>query len=45
VELVVHAAPGSAEVETTLVYAGKPPRRSTTLVLLTAGEPAKLHVE
>jgi hypothetical protein len=29
IEFVVHAAPGSAEVESTLNYAGKPSRRVT----------------
>src|SRR4051812_31075702 len=31
-ELPVHAAPGTAEIETTLVYAGKPAVRSETRV-------------
>ena len=45
VELPVHAAPGTAEVETTLVYAGKPAHRTTASVLLTADSPARTRVE
>ena len=42
VELLVHAAPGPAEVETTLVYPGKPARRSVAPVRLAAGVPARV---
>ena len=40
ISLLVHAAPGDAEVEMTLVYAAKPARRSTARVaLLPDGSP------
>ena len=35
-QLIVHASPGNAEVETTLIYAGKPARRSVEQVRLQA---------
>jgi hypothetical protein len=34
VEVQIHAVPGEAEVETTLVYAGKPARRSVSQATL-----------
>ena len=43
VELVVHAAAGEAEVETTLGYGSKPSRRSVALVLLSAGEATRVR--
>jgi hypothetical protein len=42
VEFLVHAAPGGADVETTLVYAGKPARRSTALVDLEEDAPTRI---
>lgn len=45
VEMPVHAAPGTAEVETTLVYSGKPARKSTSPVTLSEKTPAQLRVE
>jgi hypothetical protein len=42
---VVHAAPGEAEVETSLVYAGKPVRRAQSQVRFTKDEPARVRVE
>src|SRR5438874_13746967 len=45
VEFVVHAAPGDAEVETTLAYARQPPRRSVARVTLSAGEAAKVRAQ
>ena len=41
-EFVVHAAPGGAEVETALVYAGKPERRTTEPVTLSADHPTRV---
>jgi hypothetical protein len=41
VELLVHAAPGEVEVETTLGYGEKPTRRSSAVVTLSAGAPAR----
>ena len=45
VEMPLHAAPGSAEVETTLVYEGKPARRHTAAVTLSQGAPARVRAE
>src|SRR5690242_2049224 len=42
VEMVVHAPPGEAEVETTVVYLGKPPLRSVARVRLSADAPARV---
>lgn len=42
VELTVHAAPGEAEVETTLVYAGKPAVRTVSAANLTVEAPARV---
>lgn len=42
VEIEVRAAPGEAEVETTLVYAGKPARRSIEQVKLGEDAPARV---
>lgn len=41
-ELPVHAAPGAAEVETTLVYAGKPAHKSVAQVKLDESAPARV---
>jgi hypothetical protein len=43
-EFVVHAAPGSAEVETSLVYTGKPEHRSVSTVDLTRDSPARVKI-
>ena len=43
VELMVHAAPGDAEVEITLGYGAKPPRRSTAMVKLSAAMAARVR--
>jgi hypothetical protein len=43
IELLVHAAPGEAEVETTLGYGEKPPRRSSAVVTLSAGAAARVR--
>ena len=45
VVLIVHAAPGDAEVETTLAYARKPARRSIARARLSASAPAQVHVD
>ena len=45
VVMIVHAAPGDAEVETTLACAGKPARKSRASVRLSAKETATVHVE
>ena len=45
VEMIVHAPPGEAEVETTLVYLGKPPLRSVAHVKLSADAPARVWAE
>jgi hypothetical protein len=45
VELIVHAAPGEAEVETTLGYAKQPSRRSVAQVKLSADEAAKVRAQ
>jgi hypothetical protein len=42
VEMPVHAAPGDAEVETTLVYAGKAAHRSVVQVKLEETAPARV---
>jgi hypothetical protein len=44
-EFVVHAPPGSAEVESTLNYAGKPSRRVTVKVDLQAEGSNLLRIE
>ncbi len=43
--LTVHAARGDAELETTLVYAGKPAHKSTASVTLSPKEPAVVRAE
>jgi hypothetical protein len=45
VEFVVHAAPGNAEIESTLNYAGKPSRRVTVNVDLHAEGSNTLRIE
>jgi hypothetical protein len=45
VEFVVFAAPGNAEVETTLAYRQKPSRRSVARVKLSPDEAAKVHAQ
>ena len=45
VEMIVHAPPGEAEVETTVVYLGKPSLRSVARVELTADAPARVWAE
>jgi hypothetical protein len=45
VELIVHAPPGEAEVETTLGYARQPAHRSVARVELSPGEPAKVRAQ
>ena len=45
VELIVHAAPGEAEVETNLAYAKKASRRSVARVHLTTDSPARVRAE
>lgn len=45
VELVVHAAPGEAEVETTVTYPAKPARRSVSRVKLSPDAPARVRVQ
>lgn len=45
VEFIVHAAPGEAEVETNLAYAGKPSLRSVARVLLSASGPARVRAQ
>jgi hypothetical protein len=45
VELVVHAAPGEAEVETTLGYGEKPSRRRIVLVMLLGGKTARVSAK
>lgn len=42
VEMPVHAAPGGAEVETTLVYAAQPAHRSVAQVTLQEAGPARV---
>jgi hypothetical protein len=44
-DLPVHAPPGAAEVETTLVYGGKPAHRSVAQVKLAEGVPARARAE
>ncbi len=44
-EMVVHAPPGDAEVETTLGYGGKPSRRSVSRVKLSVEESARVRAE
>ncbi len=41
-EVPVHAAPGDAEVETTLAYGARPAHRSVATVKLSAGAPARV---
>jgi hypothetical protein len=43
VEVQVHAVPGEAEVETTLVYPGKPARRSVAKATLVESAPARVR--
>ena len=45
VEMPIHAAPGDAEVEATLVYAGKPAHKSVVQVKLDAEAAALVRVE
>jgi hypothetical protein len=45
VELIVHAAPGDAEVETNLAYAKRPSRRSVARVRLSAESAARVRAE
>lgn len=45
VELPVHAAPGDAEVETTLIYAGKPAHKSVAQVKLHEESAARVRAE
>jgi hypothetical protein len=45
VEVVVHAAPGEAEVEATLVYAGRPARRTVRQIRLSENSPASVRAE
>jgi hypothetical protein len=44
-ELNVHAWPGPAEIETTLVYDGKPAHRSVTSVDLAERGPARIEAK
>lgn len=44
-ELVVHAAPGNAQVETSLVSPGKPERRVVSEVELKRSAPARVRLE
>lgn len=44
-EFVVHAAPGDAEVETSLASPGKPERRMVSEVRLTKDAPARVWVQ
>jgi hypothetical protein len=43
VDLIVHASPGEAEVETTLAYAATPARRSVSRVNLSVDAPAQVR--
>jgi hypothetical protein len=43
IEVPIHAAPGDAEVETTLVYAGKPAQRSLAHAALMESAPARVR--
>jgi hypothetical protein len=45
VELIVHAPPGEAEVETTVTYAAKQARRSLSRVKLSPDAPARVRVQ
>jgi hypothetical protein len=45
VELIVHAPPGEAEVETVLAYGKKPARKSVVTVKLSAETPARVRAE
>jgi hypothetical protein len=45
IDLPVHASPGAAEVETTLVYSGKPARRSTQPVELSEKSPSRITAQ
>jgi len=45
VELIVHARPGPADVETTLGYAGKPARRIVARVDLSEASTARVRAE
>jgi hypothetical protein len=44
-EFIVHAPPGDAEVETTVVYAGKEARRSLSRVKLSPDAPARVRAQ
>jgi hypothetical protein len=44
VEMSVHAFPGPAEVETTLVYPGKPARRVVSQVALAEKQPSRVTI-
>jgi hypothetical protein len=41
--MAVHATPGDAEVETTLVYAGKPALKSMSHATLAESPPARVR--
>jgi hypothetical protein len=43
IEMAVHATPGDAEVETTLVYAGKPALKSMSHATLAESPPARVR--
>src|SRR5882672_4852190 len=45
IEVPVHASPGEAEVETTLIYPGKPARRSAAQVRLDEASPARVEAK
>lgn len=45
IDVVLHAAPGEADVETTLRYAAKPPRRSVARVSLAPDKQAQVRAE
>ena len=45
VELPIHAPPGDAEVETTLVYSGKPAHKSVAQVKLAEETAARVRAE
>ena len=44
-QMIVHAAPGEVEVDTTLSRSGKAPRQVVARVRLSADEPATVRVE
>jgi len=45
VELIVHAPPGEAQVETVLAYGTRPARKSITTVRLSADAPSRIRAE